>query len=257
MNPESHKLIEVLKKRLSIMNRNKYISNQKDNKPKQIFKLRFSTDYHEIKTNTFIKHDKKQFLFEDQINLKIVPLIKRKKCAFKYENLKQAKSTEKKSSKRLFSSLTYKPLKTFSKQFSFKSPFQERKKNKNKLKVMVNLSKELHSPKIKENKLNKELLKVYSRNNNYLWYNIQKNYLGTCGNGMNIFNKIKLYKNVDKSTETHFDNYINEENKSENILLRNIIMNKERNRKAKNYYNHIHVNKMNKIIEKYSFNSYE
>ena len=253
----SHRLIEVMKRRLSIINRNKYYFAPIKYARTSVLKQKDNKDNLESITNISKKHDKKYFLFQDQINLKIVPLIKRKKCAFKYENLKQAKSTEKTSSKRLFSSLIYKPLKTFSKQFSFKSPFQERKKNKNKLKVMVNLSKELHSPKIKENKLNKELLKVYSRNNNYLWYNIQKNYLDTCGNGMNIFNKIKLYKNVDKSTETRFDNYVNEENKSENILLRNIIMNKERNRRAKNYYNHIHVNKMNKIIEKYSFNSYE
>ena len=39
----------------------------------------------------------------------------------------------------------------------------------------------------------------------------------------------------------------------ENILLRNLIINKERNRRAKNYYNNIHVNKIDKIIEKYSF----
>ena len=46
-----------------------------------------------------------------------------------------------------------------------------------------------------------------------------------------------------------------EEEINENFFLSNIIKNKERNRRGKNYYNQIHVNKMNKIIEKFSFNN--
>ena len=256
MNPESHKLIEVLKKRLSIMNRNKYISNQKDNKPKQIFKLRFSTDYHEIKTNTFIKHDKKQFLFEDQINLKIVPLIKKDKCIFKYENLLLNKSPDKKNNNGISTSFRL-PTKTYKKRFLFKSPFQEGKKNKNKLKIMVDFSKKMHSHKYNEKNLNRDILKTYSRNNAKLRNNIQKIYLKTYGNENHIFNKFKLDDSTDKFQDNHQINIEYEENKNELLFLKNIIKNKERNRRAKNYYNKIHVNKMNKIIEKFSFNNYD
>ena len=253
----AHRLIEIMKSRLSIMNKNKYYFAPIQYARNSVFKKKDNQESLESNANISKKHDKKYFLFKDQINLKLVPVIKRKQFIFKNENLKLTKSLEKKSSKGISTSFTYKPLKTYTKQFNFKSPFQEGKRNKNKLKIMVDLSKELHSSKIKENRLHNDLLKSYSRNNNFLQNNIQKNYFKTCGKQKHIFNKIKIYKSINKSGEKNFDNFINEENKNENLFPRSVIINKERNRRAKNYHNQIHVNKMNKIIEKYSFSNYD
>ena len=61
-----------------------------------------------------------------------------------------------------------------------------------------------------------------------------------------------IYLN-EKSKDMSSNKYLYTEMFEENKFLRNIIINKERNRRAKNYYNQIHVNKMNKIIEKFSF----
>ena len=94
----NHKLIEVMKKRLSIMNQHKYYFS-KDYQPISIFKLRNSKDYQDSKIDMSKKHDSKFFLLQDQINLRIVPLIKKNKCVFKYENLMLMKSPDKKNNK--------------------------------------------------------------------------------------------------------------------------------------------------------------
>ena len=122
---------------------------------------------------------------------------------------------------------------------------------------MVDFSKKMHSHKYNEKNLNRDILKTYSRNNAKLRNNIQKIYLKTYGNENHIFNKFKLDDSTDKFQDNHQINIEYEENKKELLFLKNIIKNKERNRRAKNYYNKIHVNKMNKIIEKFSFNNYD
>lgn len=258
MSSQINKLIEVTKKRISILNRNNINNlNSRGDYPTQIFKLRTSKDYHESKINTFRNGDKKQFLFEDQINLRIVPLIKKKKCVFKYENLILKKSPVKKSNNRISTSSGFIPNKSNNKKFLFKSPFQEGKKNKKKLKILVDFSKEIHSPKYKEKKLNQDILRIYLTNNKNERNKYQKIYLKTYSNVKHLFNDIKLNYKVGNSYEKNLNDHKNDEYQKEKIFLKNIINNKERNRRAKNYYNHIHVNKMNKIIERYSFNNYD
>ena len=104
--------------------------------------------------------------------------------------------------------------------------------------------------------MHRDILKTYSRNDTNNFFRISKNnkikYLNTWGNTKHIFN-IKIDKNRKESNDITKNE--NEEDLSENIFLRNIIINRERNRIGKNYYNQIHLKKMNKIIEKFSFNN--
>ena len=263
MNSSNSKLIDVMKKRISVKNRNNRLLNQKEFFPTTIFKLRGSKDFLDSKIDISKKNDRNHFLFEDQINLRIVPLIKKKKCVFKYETLIEMKKNDIKRSNGISTSFV-KPSKTYVKKYLFKSPFQERKKSKYKLKNMINLSKRIHSPKFKENKVNNVIFKTVSRNdkNNFKNDSNMKLYLKTCGNIKNIFNDIKLDridKRIDKLDKTNENVKQNKylEQKNENTFLMNIIKIKERNRRARNYYNKIHVNKVNKIIEKFSFNNYD
>ena len=252
----NHKLIEVMKKRLSIMNQQKYYFS-KDYQPISIFKLRNSKDYQDSKVDISKKHDSKFFLLQDQINLRIVPLIKKNKCIFKYENLMLMKSPEKKNNKIVSTSFGLTSSKTYTKKLLFKTPFQEGKRNKKNLKIMVDLSKEFHSPKYKENNIHKDIIKTFSRNNKNLKNKNSKLYLKTYENEKHIFNNIKLDDILDNKEKSNHKNLDNGDYQKEKIFLRNIIINKERNRRAKNYYNQIHVNKMNKIIEKFSFNNFD
>jgi len=251
MDSPNNKLIEVLKKRLSVVNRNKYFFT-KDYKPLSVFKLKTSVDYRESKINNSKKVDRKYFLLEDQINLKVVPLIKKNKCVFKYENLMLMKSPEKKLKNGVSTSFALIRSKTEKKKFLFKSPFKEGKKNKNKLKIMVDFSKKIHSPKFKESNINRDILKTFINNDRNFSERNHKIYLKTYGNEKHNNIKIKLDDSVEKSKN---NNLYDDSYKKENIFIRNIIKNKERNRRAKNYYNQMHVNKMNKIIEKFSFNN--
>ena len=125
---------------------------------------------------------------------------------------------------------------------------------------MLDISKRIHSPKYKEKKVNRVIFKTVSRNDKNIFKssNNLKLYSKTCGNTNNIFNGIKLdrIKKLDKTIENvKQKKYL--EPKNENNFLLNIIKNKERNRRARNYYNKIHVSKVNKIIEKFSFNNYD
>ena len=250
MNSSNLKLIEVMKKRLSIMNRNNRFINMKEFYPTTVYKLTSSKDYLDTNPNVSKKIVFKNYLLKDQINLKIVPLIKKNKCIFKYENLMINKNKDKKGNKEVF-----KCSKTFSKKSRFKSPFEEGKRNKYFLRDMVNFSKRFHSPKYKENKLHREILNTYSRNDNRNVFRISKNkntnhYLKTW---QNINHNYKLDKRREKFND--IDKNQIETDINQNGFMRNIIINKERSRRGKNYYNQIHVNKMNKIIEKYSFNN--
>jgi hypothetical protein len=251
-----NELIKMMKHRLlaTKKNQNNIPYSPIKFRSSSIFKIRNSKDYLETKIDTSKKKDRKQLLFEDKINLKIIPLIKKTKCGFKYENLLLAKNY-KKPKVLIFNSFALKPSKTYSKKYLFNSPFQESKKNKYKLKDMVEFSKIFHSPKFKETDINREIVKTSSRNNNK--YSRNRNnfqmYLKTCGNENHLFKDIKLEKANEKSKDMSSNKYLYTEIFEENKFLRNIIINKERNRRAKNYYNQIHVNKMNKIIEKFSF----
>ena len=255
MNSSNSKLIEVMKKRIKPRNQNNKFMDQKIYS-NSIFNLRGRKDYLETKIDKTKKYDRNNFLSEDQINLRILPLIKRKKVIFKYENLIEKKNNDKKTNSRMSISFV-KPSKIYSKKYLFKSPFQEKKKNKYKLKIMVDLSKKIHSLKYNEKKINNIVLKNFSRNdkNNFKNSNNLKIYLKTYANIKNIFNDIKIDK-LDKTNENVKQNKYPEQ-KNENNFLRNIINIKERNRNARNYYNRIHINKMNKIIEKYSFNNFD
>lgn len=259
MNSTEIKIIDAMKKRLPIFNRNKKYMNIKKIYPTTVYKITpkkeedFDTNISEsYKLN---KHNFKKLLLKDEINLKLIPLIKKKKCVFKYENLILRKNKENKSKNRISTSFNDKSSKTYYKRIVFKSPFEEGKANKYILRDIVNLSIRFHSPKYKEKELQRNILKTYSRNGGDNYFRINKNnkirYLNTWENARHIFNNIKLDKNKKESNDINK----NEKELNENIFLRNIIINKERNIRGKNYYNQIHLKKMNKIIEKFSFNN--
>ena len=259
MNSSEIKILDAMKKRFPIFNRNNKYLNMKKIYPTTIYKITKKNEDFDTNTsesNKSIKNTIKKLILKDEINLKLIPLIKKKKCVFKYENLIMKKNKDDKSKNRISTSFGDKCSKSYSKRFVFKSPFQEGKAYKYILRDIVNLSKRFHSPKYKEKELHRDILKTYSRNDTNNFFRISKNnknkYLNTWGNTKNIFN-IKIDKNRKESNDITKNE--NEEDLSENIFLRNIIINRERNRIGKNYYNQIHLKKMNKIIEKFSFNN--
>ena len=223
MTSQNNKLIEVLKSRLSVMNRNKYIFSSKYNNPTQTFKLRPSKDYQDSKINTIRSRDRKQLLSEDSINLKIVPIIKNIKCVFKYENLNLNKKPEKRTYNGISTNFGLLPNKTYTKKVLFKSPYQKGKKNKNNLKRMVDFSKKFHSQKYKEIEINRDIVKTYSRNDNSRIKDNRKIYLKTDGNEKHIYKNIKLENNTGKIHKKHTYKYIISDYKKEPIFLRNII----------------------------------
>ena len=76
MNSSNSKLIEVMKKRIKPRNQNNKFMDQKIYS-NSIFNLRGRKDYLETKIDKTKKYDRNNFLSEDQINLRILPLIKR------------------------------------------------------------------------------------------------------------------------------------------------------------------------------------
>ena len=238
------------------MNRNNKFLNMKKINLKTVYNFTSNKDNidtnFDTNANESKKNESKKFLLKDQINLKIVPLIKKKKCVFKYENLISSRNKDKKNN----FSIGDKCSKSYTKKSKFESPFEKRKTYKYILRDIVNLSKRFHSPKYKEANLHRDILKTYSRNEKNNFFRISKtknSYLKTWENTKHIFKNLKLNnynKKMNDNNKIQTDEEINE-----NFFLSNIIKNKERNRRGKNYYNQIHVNKMNKIIEKFSFNN--
>lgn len=164
--------------------------------------------------------------------------------------------------------------KIVSKKHLFLSPYKVMQTRTKLFKNMVNMSKELHSPVRRETDLNKENFKISSvprRNvntNNHI-KNKKNEFFGIFPQmytteklkiKKSILNEVKKEKtkSIDKSKENKKNvKFIYRRLNCENPIIRNIIKNSEHKRRPNCYYNKLHLNKMHKIIEKYSFNNVE
>jgi hypothetical protein len=160
--------------------------------------------------------------------------------------------------------------KIISKKHLFLSPYKVMQNRAKLFKNMVNMSKELHSPIRRENDLNKENFKISSvprRNtspNNHK-KNKKNEYFGIFPQ-MYTNDKLRIKKNIlnemqkdktksiDKSKENKKNmKFMYKRLKYENDIIKNIIKNSEHQRRPNCYFNKLHLNKMHKIFEKYSF----
>ena len=153
-----------------------------------------------------------------------------------------------------------------SKKHLFLSPYKVMQSRTKLFKNMVNMSKELHSPIRRENDLNKKNFKISSvprRNTN----NHTKNEFYGIFPPMYITEKLKIKKSIlnevqkdkMKSIEKCKENkknipFLYKRLNCENNIIKNIIKNSKHQRRPNCYFNKLHLNKMHKIIEKYSFN---
>ena len=154
----------------------------------------------------------------------------------------------------------------------FLSPYQLGKNRKKLFKNLVSLSKDIHSPKKRENYIDKENFNLIS------YINLNENKKIEKSNKEEIFglshqllstNKFKIKKGILKDihnlkTESlgknkNILNKIRFQNNGlklgKNAFLRKIIHNKENKKRINCYYNKMHLNKIQNILEKYSYNN--
>lgn len=164
--------------------------------------------------------------------------------------------------------------KIISKKHLFLSPYKVMQNRTKLFKNMVNMSKDLHSPIRRENDLNKENFKIRSvprRNTdtNKPINNRKNEYFGIFPQ-MFITEKLKIKKSflnevqkdktksIEKTKERKKNiKFMYKRLNCENNIIKNIIKNSEHQRRPNCYFNKLHLDKMNKIIEKYSFNNVE
>lgn len=164
--------------------------------------------------------------------------------------------------------------KIISKKHLFLSPYKVMQNRTKLFKNMVNMSKDLHSPIRRENDLNKENFKIRSvprRNTDTNKpINNRKNEFFGIFPQMFITEKLKIKKSIlnevqkdktksiEKSKERKKNiKFMYKRLNCENNIIKNIIKNSEHQRRPNCYFNKLHLDKMNKIIEKYSFNNVE
>jgi hypothetical protein len=225
----------------------------------------------------------KNFVEGNKMNLKIIPLIKRRNILLKLKNFNEMIfNTEsidinkyERSDKLILrkpnnlnintfsnficTSDSFRKIKSNKKKHLFLSPYQVGL-NKTKLfKNMVNLSKDIHSPKKREENFNIENFNIRSFSNKNS-KNKRKDYFGI----PKTFSEKKL--NI-KTNIFNYSQKVNSENKNKkktkykckgfnhrNEIIKNIIKD-ENKRKANCYYNKLHLIKLNDIIDKYSYNN--
>ena len=151
--------------------------------------------------------------------------------------------------------------KIFMKRHLFLSPFQVGKNKNNIFKKLVNISKEIHSPKNKENNLVNNVFNIKSLKK---FHAIKTNHNKKKEN-IRISEKIFQFDNsfiCDKKEKMR--NKSTNKNKKIKLLLEepnneyetiNHLSKNEKKRRANCYYNKLHLNKIYHIIEKYSYNS--
>ena len=152
--------------------------------------------------------------------------------------------------------------KMFVKRHLFLSPFQIGKYKSKMFKNLVNKSKEMHSPKNKENNLVNNIFNIKSlkRFNGFKSNNNNKKveYIRNTGKTPKLEksffydNKLKMrYKSINKKKKIVFSL---EESNNDNETLKKILKNVKK-RRANCYYNKLHLNKIHDIIEKFSYNN--
>lgn len=309
MHSSNDKLIDEVKKRLLTIKKNKPISDFTESGVKYIEVRRLSTLLprrisFESKRPSITRHSKINFLTEDKINLRLVPVIKSEKAIMR---LKKEDNNNNKLFKTATNNINYsrnalfikKPkknnynsnifiktfsnilstsnsigrMKTISKKHLFLSPFEEGKKRTKILKILVEFSKEIHSPKHKETYLINNNFNIRSFKNikiDHMKRNLRDKFIFSkkvCLKKFkiknSIFNENQKKKNNDISN-TISKSIKKENNKIKSLLkrlddgndiLKNKMMNKNKKIKPNCYYNKLHLNKINDIIDKYSYNN--
>ena len=285
MFSSNDKLIEAVLKRLIKKKKNNFYNDiLNDQKITNNIKVR--------RLSTLLSRgsaDKKRFSVAksgNKMNLKIVPLIKRRNILLKMKNFNEmiyntesvefnnyVKSDKIFIRKPKINNLNINAIKTFSNFVCTSDSFRKGKSNKkkhlflspyqvglNKTKLfrnMVNLSKDIHSPKKREENLICKNFNIRSfsgkpgKNKDKDYFGIPKTFSEKKYNiKRNIFN----YSQKVKSESKKKGKYKYKEFKHRNEVIKNIIKD-ENKRKANCYYNKLHLIKMNDIIDKYSYNN--
>ena len=237
----------------------------------------------------------RNLLAEDKINLRLVPLIKSVKAIMRlrkdnndnHKRYNTEANTQKNSlrynfntkklkinsysnsnsnvymttfSNGLSTSNSFGKTKMFKKRHLFLSPFQLGKNKKKTFKNLVNISKEMHSPKNKENNLVNNIFNIRSlkRFNNIKTNTDKKKQNVRISETLKFENsffhdqKEKMrYKSINKKKKNRF--FLEESNNCSQTLK--ILMKNEKKRRPNCYYNKLHLNKIHDIIEKYSYNN--
>lgn len=289
MFSSNDKLIEVVLKRLLIKKKNNYnklINNEKSTNNIKVRRLSTLLSRGSADRKRFSIKKNKNNLDGDKMNLKLIPLIKRRNILLKLKNfnemifntesidinnyerndkliLKKPKinnlniNTINTFSNFACTSDSFRKLKTNKKKHLFLSPYQVGL-NKTKLfKNMVNISKDIHSPKKREEFFNIEIFNIRSFSSKNV-KNKSKDYFGIpktfSEKKLNIKKNIFNYSlKVDSESKNKKKRKYKGFNHRKEIV--NNIIKGENKRKANCYYNKLHLIKMNDIIDKYSYNN--
>ena len=177
----------------------------------------------------------------------------------------------------LSTSNSFGKIKKFSRKNIFFSPFQEGKKRNKIFKILVDFSKEIHSTKHKENNLINNIVNIKSfktikenekiKNRKFEFFSQEFSLKRLrIKDSIKKENKKNNKKKIKKNNDNNRDNNSKEKHKvryllnrlnNENEIIKNKMKNKNKKIKANCYYNKLHLNKINDIIEKYSYNNFD
>ncbi len=296
MYSSNDKLIDEVRKRLLEFKKKNNYKYHKANGVNFLEARKITTLAQSRKSTTKLK-TARNLLTEEKINLRLVPLIKSVKAIVKYRqdsndickrynteintpnntsrykfNMKKSKINSCSNSNSRVHTATYSnglsssnslgKTKMFVKRHLFLSPFQIGKYKSKMFKNLVNKSKEMHSPKNKENNLVNNIFNIKSlkRFNGFKSNNNNKKveYIRNTGKTPKLEksffydNKLKMrYKSINKKKKIVFSL---EESNNDNETLKKILKNVKK-RRANCYYNKLHLNKIHDIIEKFSYNN--
>jgi hypothetical protein len=302
MYSSTDKLIDVVKSRLSSKKKNRPINNHLDGQVRYIEVRRLSTLI--PRRGTVRRQTNANHLTEDKINLRLVPVMKSEKAIMilkkdNNDNNKIAKTQTYNSNdsrnkfflkktnetKNFCSNIYMKTLsnilstshslgktRTISKKNIFLSPFEEGKKKSKIFKILVDFSREIHSPKHKETNLINKSINIRSLKNIKMNKNQRKkNDIFLSEQFLSKKFKIKnniFHENQKEQKVSNSNNKASKEEKNKikylikrlddsSEIIRNTLLLKNKKRKIKPncYYNKLHLNKLNDIIEKYSYNN--
>ena len=313
MYSSNDKLIDEVKQRLLSAKKNRPISNYLEGGIRYVEVRRLSTliqrkgSESKNKRTTIRKKTNTNYLNDDKINLRLIPVMKSEKAIFTFTKNDNNKRIDNKidsnkilkteindinnSRNKLFLNISKKyssniymktisnilstsnsfgKIKAFSRKNIFFSPFQEGKKRNKIFKILVNFSKEIHSPKHKENDIINNIV-------NFKSYKTIKENEKFKNRKFEIFsqefsikrlrikdsikdeneknNKKKKNKTNENNKEKDKIKYLLNRLNNENDIIKNKMKNKNKKIKPNCYYNKLHLNKMNDIIEKYSYNN--
>lgn len=302
MYSSNEKLIDEVKKRLISIKKHNYHINLNQNSSNNVEARRLSTliprKQSEIKRSSCRKKTV-NILNEGEINLQLIPLVRTAKNLKKLRNMNEkivnaeayqssySRNNKLKSKKgkidpnsnndtNTFSNIistthSFRKFKIVSKKHLFKSPYQVRLNKTRMLKRMVDISKELHSPKKREHDIDKDkfnfnIISIRKQAGNKTCEIHKKKHFFDIYPQMCLTKKIKIKKYI----LNRFQTEANENEKRcgdrigdkiyqiKGLNLRKIcdkIKKRCDNKKLNCYYNKLRLNKVNNIIEKFSYNN--